>query len=83
MLQERQVLAMSVQSTTKKLDTDIFTDWIKHLNRRFLVQNRKVAFTLPGLAGIDLIFLPPNTTSVTKPMDQGVIRSLKLNTIPK
>ena len=29
------------------------------------------------LASIDLIFLPPNTTSHTQPMDQGVIRALK------
>ena len=31
---------------------------------------------LPGLK-MELIFLPPNTTSKTQPMDQGVIRSLK------
>ena len=30
-----------------------------------------------GLKAIELIFLPPNTTSKTQPMDQGVIRSLK------
>ena len=29
------------------------------------------------LASIELIFLPPNTTSHTQPMDQGVIRALK------
>ena len=29
------------------------------------------------LTAIDLIFLPPNTTSVTQPMDQGVIQLLK------
>ena len=32
---------------------------------------------MPELAGIDLILLPPNTISVTQPMDQGVIQSLK------
>ena len=29
------------------------------------------------LDSVELIFLPPNTTSITQPMDQGVIRSLK------
>ena len=29
------------------------------------------------LKAIKLFFLPPNTTSITQPMDQGVIRSLK------
>ena len=68
------------------MDSEIFTEWIKQLDRKFLAQNRKVAFIVdncpahphvPDLTAIDLIFLPPNTTSVTQPMDQGVIRSLK------
>jgi hypothetical protein len=28
-----------------------------------------------GLKSMKLVFLPPNTTSVTQPMDQGVIRN--------
>jgi len=32
-----------------------------------------------GLKSVKLVFLPPNTTSVTQPMDQGVIRNLKLH----
>jgi hypothetical protein len=32
-----------------------------------------------GLKSMKLVFLPPNTTSVTQPMDQGVIRNLKLH----
>lgn len=28
---------------------------------------------------IDLIFLPPNTTSKTQPTDQGVINNIKVN----
>ena len=32
---------------------------------------------MPGLTAIDLNVLPPNTTSVTQPLYQGVMRSLK------
>lgn len=32
-----------------------------------------------GLKSMKLVFLPPNTTCVTQPMDQGVIRNLKLH----
>ena len=33
---------------------------------------------IEGLKAVELVFLPPNTTSKTQPMDQGVIRSLKV-----
>ena len=33
--------------------------------------------SVDNLVSVDLIFLPPNTTSKLQPMDQGVIRSLK------
>ena len=68
------------------MDSEIFTEWIKQLDRKFLAQNRKGAFIVdncsahphvPNLTARDLVFLPPNRTSVTQPMDQGVIRSLK------
>ena len=48
--------------------------------------NRNIALVLDnctahpkveGLTNIKLIFLPPNTTARTKPMDAGVIRCLK------
>ena len=54
--------------------------------RKSLAQNRKVAFIVdnstahpdvPGLTGIHLIFVLPNTTPVTLSMNQGVIRLLK------
>ena len=31
-----------------------------------------------GLQAVELFFLPPSTTSKLQPMDQGVIRSLKV-----
>ncbi|WP_430732424.1 hypothetical protein, partial [Acinetobacter baumannii] len=42
-----------------------------------IVDNCPAHPTVTGLEWIELIFLPPNTTSVTQPMDQGVIRALK------
>lgn len=42
-----------------------------------LVDNCTAHPHLENLRCIKLVFLPPNTTSVLQPMDQGVIRSLK------
>ena len=58
----------------------------KELDGQQVVQEGKLSlikdnFTahpfLKGLQGIEMIFLLPNTTSKTQPMDQGVIRILK------
>ena len=32
---------------------------------------------IPALGQVELVFLPPNTTSITQPLDQGVVWSLK------
>ena len=42
-----------------------------------IVDNCPAHPIVDGLKAIELVFLPPNTTSKTRPMDQGVIRSLK------
>ena len=50
------------------------------------MERRKIALLIDScpanpsvsdLPNVQLVFLPPNTTSVLQPMDQGVIRSLK------
>ena len=66
---------------------EIFKAWIKQLDWKLLAQNCKVAFTVnncskhphwPDLMAIDVIFLPPSTTSVTHSM-----RSLKAKYLAK
>ena len=61
-------------------------EWVREIDRRFNAEGKKIALvvdnclahpSIDNLASVDLIFLPPNTTSKLQPMDQGVIRSLK------
>ena len=44
-----------------------------------LIDNCPAYLSVPDLTNVQLIFLPPDTTSVLQPMDQGVIRSLKVH----
>ena len=66
---------------------ELFTDWVQKFNQRMASKNRRVLLILdncpahpnvPNLTSVRLIFLPPNTTSVTQPLDQGIIQSVKL-----
>ena len=68
------------------MDGDLFTEWMKEPDRKFAAQDRKIVLIadncpahpiVDGLKAIELIFLSPNTTSNTHPMDQSVIKSLK------
>ena len=67
-------------------DRKLFEEWLRELDRKFAFEGRNVTFVIDNcpahphidnLKAIKLYFLPPNTTSKTQPMDQGVIRSLK------
>ena len=68
------------------VDGILFEEWVRELDRKFLSEGRNVAIVIDNfpahpyienLKTIKLFFLPPNTTSITQPIDQGVIRSLK------
>ena len=68
------------------MTAELFEEWVRELDRKFSAAKRKIALIIDNctahphveqLASIELIFLPPNTTSHTQPMDQGVIRALK------
>ena len=65
---------------------ELFEDWVRELDRKFAVSKRKIALIIDNctahphvenLKWIELIFLPPNTTSHTQQMDRGIIRALK------
>ena len=64
----------------------LFEEWARKLDSSFRAQSRKVSLLIDNcpthieiknLRNINLTFLPPNTTSVLQPVDQGVIRSLR------
>ena len=69
------------------MTAEIFRDWLKKFDRKMTIQQRKVALVLDncaahpknvvGLKSTELFFLPPNTTSVLQPLDQGIIRNFK------
>ena len=68
------------------MTSPLFTEWIQQHDRRFAKQKRRVVFVIDncpahphinGLKAIKLQFLPPNTTSKTQPMDQGIIANIK------
>ena len=68
------------------MDSTLFEEWVREQDPKFEREGRKVAFivdncpahpTISNLKAINLVFLPPNTTSKTQPMDQGFIGSLK------
>ena len=69
------------------MDLTLFEEWVRQLDNQFEKENQEIALIIDnctaypeigGLKAIDLFFLPPNTTLVLQPMDQGVIRSLKV-----
>ena len=65
---------------------ELFKDWAHKLDQKFAISKRKIALIInnctshphvENLKWVELIFLPPNTTSHTQPMDQDIIRALK------
>ena len=68
------------------MDSDLFEEWVREQDRKFECEDRKILLIVDncpahpqigGLKAIKMCFLPPDATSITQPIDQGVIRSLK------
>lgn len=67
---------------------DIMAEWLEQFDRKMSQQNRKILLFLDNAAShpkdiilknIKIVFLPPNTTSVCQPLDQGVIQNFKVH----
>ena len=67
------------------MDRDLCTKQVKEVDKKFASKDRKITLIIDNcpahplvdsLKALELIFLPPNTTSKTQLMDQGIIRSL-------
>ncbi|XP_064465874.1 tigger transposable element-derived protein 4-like [Ornithodoros turicata] len=68
------------------MTSKVFEEYVRLLDRRFTVKGRKIVIVmdnasshtqLENLTSVELAFLPPNTTAIVQPLDQGVIRSMK------
>ncbi|CAG4987969.1 unnamed protein product [Parnassius apollo] len=70
------------------MTSELFEKWLRDWDRDLVKKKKKILLLVDNcpahpnvtdLKSITLAFLPPNTTSVLQPMDQGIIRSLKMN----
>ncbi|XP_072142102.1 tigger transposable element-derived protein 4-like [Dermacentor andersoni] len=80
-------LPMDYESNKKAwMTAEIFKSWKTKLDRKFASSNHKVFLVdhcsahvnVPALSAIRLAFLPANTTAVLQPMDQGIIKNVKV-----
>ena len=64
----------------------LFTEWVQEHDRKFKAYKFKILIVIDncpthphidGLRAVKMVFLPPNTTSRTQPMDQGITANLK------
>lgn len=82
-------LPVSYSADKKAWMTEIlYGNWLRQLDHKLHCQNRKIVLivdnctahgVIKDLKAITVEFLPPNVTSTTQPMDQGVIQSFKRN----
>ena len=93
MLQKCQVFTFLLQKSTKKLDGwEVVWRVALRAGQEVCFWRRNVAFVIDScpphtyidnLKAIKLYFLPPNTTSKTQPMDQGVISKIPQECCPE
>lgn len=66
---------------------EIMSEWLSQLDRKMGIQKRKILLFVDNagshprelnLKNVKIIFLPPNTTSVCQPLDQGIIHNFKV-----
>ena len=68
------------------MNSKIFEDWLKSVDSQMRRQGRKILLFVDNapshphidVKNVKLRFLPPNTTALIQPMDQGIIQTVKL-----
>lgn len=73
---------------TAWMTSAIFTQWLREVNLKMRLTNRKILLILDNcaphvaadlnLTNIKVVFLPPNVTSKLQPLDRGIINSFKV-----
>lgn len=67
---------------------EIMIEWLRSFDKKMRLQKKKILLFLDNAAShpkdlelenIRVIYLPPNTTSICQPLDQGVIRNFKFH----
>ncbi|KAF0722825.1 tigger transposable element-derived protein 6-like, partial [Aphis craccivora] len=70
------------------MNQDLMTDWLMCFNRKMEMEYKKIILFLDNatshpdklnLKNKKLIFLPPNKTSICQPLDQGIIKNVKVH----
>lgn len=70
------------------MNSYIWNNYFEKLNRKMRAENRKILILVDNFkahlissswSNIDMRFLPPNTTSIIQPCDQGVLKTVKFD----
>lgn len=68
------------------MNLSIFNEWLDSINDEMISSNRKILLVLDNAtvhpidteySNIEIIFFPPNVTSLIQPCDQGIIKNFK------
>ena len=68
------------------MTSGVFKTYLRRFDNAMKYQNRRVLLLLDNFSGhrcdytaenIEIVFLPPNTTSHCQPLDQGIIHAFK------